>query len=813
MVDSEENRKGMCPSPKRLRDWLDDRVELSKEENRHLSECGDCQVLLDALSTSQELQVWAEVGAKGQAAQFQDEPEFRALDIEAAYASAQPFTDATQVAKAASTDAGSAGGGQQAEESCFQLSPSELQRRLPGERYQIQKILASGGAGVVYLGYDQQLSREVAIKILTRDSMRDRRRFQREAKVLAEIQHPNIVRIFDMGTLDESDAAGQQYLVMEYVSGGSLSGMQQFQDDYKRIAKQMSEAALGVHEVHQHNLIHRDLKPSNLLMDENGNLVKVADFGLARSIADGSTLVTRTGDIVGTPEYMSPEQVGGEDAFSVLTDVYGLGATLYNLLTGEPLFQGNPAAILRQVSDAAPVAPRILNPEIPIDLETICLKAIEKEPANRFASAQVLADDLLRFSEGRPIEARPVSTWTKGVRFLRSNPALGSALSISFLLGAILVIGSVTAAVIFQRQSNDLAEAVEAAEASTRKAETALKTSVEAASELLVSVTRDAELLPRTPGSQEVSRKLLERARGYFESFLETNQDNPQLKFELARAHSGMAEIAGQLGNPDQVHTASKAALRLLEELPERNSKTQLGALLLRADTLLNYGNFQYEAGEADLAIDLYQKTIQACQAGLNLAGESNASLDSEALEFRHWMALAYRGMADAEILNGKVEKTYSYLAEARKLFDGLLESDVPNNMHRQDAAAVDMTLATTAIDRGENEKAKEHLAKALELLRSIPEDEPGALRAKERIGVVYTNIGLAERRLGNSEAAIDAYDFAIAQHQQLIDLEPSVSGHRWNLIVASLNSGGPMMDQGKMEPLVARWKSLVPVL
>lgn len=814
MVDSEETRHSNCPSPQRLRGWLDGRVTLDEEESQCVSSCPKCQALLDALSTNQELRAWAEAGRETQAAHFQDEPEFKALKVsKIASAFESSNLAATHVPSPQSTAAGQSVGFQQSKDSWFHLSPGELQSRLPGERYQIQKILASGGAGVVYLGFDQQLSREVAIKILTRDSMRDRRRFQREAKVLAEIQHPNVVRIFDMGTLDESESAGQQYLVMEYVGGGPLKGIRQFQDDYKQLAKQMSEAAMGVHAVHQHELIHRDLKPSNFLLDEEGGAIKVADFGLARSVAENSTLVTRTGDIVGTPEYMSPEQVGSENMISAQTDVYGIGATLYTLLTGEPLFQGSPAAVLRQVSEATPVAPRVLNPEIPIELETICLKAIEKEPASRFATAHALSDDLLRFSQGKPVEARPVSTWTKAIRFLRSNPALGSALSIVFLLGTILVIGSATAAAIFRKQSNDLADAVEVAEASTRKAELALKTSVEAASELLVSVTRDAELLPRTPGSQEVSKKLLERARGYFEAFLSANQENPQLKFELARAQSGMAEIADQLGNPEKVHSASQEALRLLDELQQVDSVSQLDELSLRADTLLTYGNFQYDAGEADAAIDLYQKTIQACQAGLKLAGESSAPLDSLTAEFQHWTALAYRGMADAEILNGHEDKTYDYLDEARKLFDILLASAEADNIHRRDAAAVDMTLATTAIDRGENEKGKEYLAAALKLLRSIPEDEPGALQAKERIGVVYTNIGLAERRLGNSEAANDAYDVAIAQHKQLIELEPSVSGHRWNLVVASLNSGGPMMDQGKMEPLVARWKSLVPEL
>lgn len=818
-----------CPTPRTLRDWADGRNDPTPAENAHLSGCASCQSILDAFTHVPELGIFQRVDAMDRS-DFRQEIEFRNLMRSVP---ARPI-------ESTEPDLNADGNPETEEESRAatngvfgdehdRLTPEELQCRLPS-RYKIQRLLAAGGAGMVFLGYDEQLACEVAIKVLSRDSRRDRQRFQREAKILAETRHPNIVRIFDIGTLNDSRSGGgvsRQYLVMEYVGGGTADRLSR--DDratlpgqarFQRMAQLLGDAAQGVHAIHQLDLIHRDLKPSNLLITNDGDLLKVADFGLARPISTEVTMVTQTGDVVGTPEFMSPEQVSSDQNLSLATDVYGLGATLYYLLTRTLMYQGAPAAILRQIQDATPVAPRILNPEIPVDLETICLKAIEKEPESRYVSAEELAGDLQRFAAGQPIEARPVSLPTKVLRYLRRNPSLSWAVSAASILALLLLFGSVTAAFVFGRQNRALENALEQAQHSKHAAEDALEKSIEAADQLLVSVAQSAELLPRTPGSQEVSRALLERARAYFQSFLATHAENTELTFELARAHSGLAEIAARLGEPDAVHREASAALELVEQLTRTPSPDAAKVLELKADTLINYGNFHYNAGEVKTAIEQLTRALETCDAAgvTNRADETTERGEHEVVDgtsprIASLRGLALRGLADAEIVDGQEDSALEHLAQAAGLFEKLCRAFPDNSAYARDLALVDMSFATTAIDRGELTEGKDHLQSALRVLDSIEKDASGSLRVGELRGVIQTNLGLAERRMGNTAAAQIAYDAAIAQHRRLIELEPSVNEHQWNLVTATLNSGGPMLDQGQMEPLVRRWQSIVPVL
>ncbi|MEM8736243.1 MAG: serine/threonine-protein kinase, partial [Planctomycetota bacterium] len=562
---------GTCPQPSRLRDWLSGRVELDESEIKQVNSCSRCQGLLEKISAEPALASFADL-PQVESNNFENEPEFQALtplplpsesdeedaDVANGIESVgspkdREFTE-TKEDRDVSTATES--------EPLDTLSAAQLQTQLPGSRYEVQRPIASGGSGSVFLGYDTQLSREVAIKVLSRNSMRDRQRFQREAKLLADVDHPNIVRIFDFGTLDPQSAVigdEREYLVMEFVSGGTAQYLSRNAGDsskkaaFQQVAELLAQAADGLQTVHKQGLVHRDVKPSNLLISSDQSIVKVADFGLAKFADADATQLTRSGDVIGTPEYMSPEQVSVDAEVGASSDIYGLGASLYFIITETSPFKGNPTAVIRQVADVDPVAPRILNPSIPVDLETICLKAMEKEAGNRYADAAAFAADLRRFVRGEPIAARPVSTWSRTVRYLKRNPALGYAVSTAAVLALLLITGSVVVAALMGSQNRRLTKALKDAELSQAESKQALQKSIEAADQLLVSVARDTEFLPNTPGSQEVSRKLLERAQSYFESFLETNRDNPQLLFELARAQAGLAEIAHRLGEPKKV--------------------------------------------------------------------------------------------------------------------------------------------------------------------------------------------------------------------------------------------------------------------
>ena len=322
--------------------------------------------------------------------------------------------------------------------------------------YQILEVLGSGGMGIVYKAHHERLDRFVALKMIRAgDGARpqDLARFESEAKAVAAIDHNNIIKIFDIGEQD-----GLPYFSLEYLSGGSLSqrigGKPQPFDQGARIVETLARA---IHVAHEHKVIHRDLKPANVLIAADGTL-KITDFGLVKRLESDSKQ-TRSGSILGTPSYMAPEQARGESqAVGPAADQYALGAILYDLLTGRPPFQGTSVLdTLEMVRSKEPVAPSQLQPKTPRDLETICLKCLEKEVARRYPDALALAEDLRRFQAGEPILARPVSAAERLWRWCKRNRRvawLSAGLALSLL---IVTIGSVVAAVTL-RAANAVAE-------------------------------------------------------------------------------------------------------------------------------------------------------------------------------------------------------------------------------------------------------------------------------------------------------------------------------------------------------------------
>jgi serine/threonine protein kinase/WD40 repeat protein len=331
--------------------------------------------------------------------------------------------------------------------------------------YELVEEIARGGMGVVYKARQVSLNRVVALKMILTGQLAsgaDVVRFRTEAEAVASLDHPYIVSVYEVGTHEE-----QHYFTMKLIDGGSLSeslakGRWSIgtREGERRAAQLMAKVARAVHYAHQRGILHRDIKPANILLDEFGH-PHITDFGVAKRVEGGSDL-TRSGAIVGTPSYMAPEQARAEKGLSTGVDVYSLGAVLFELLTGRPPFKGDsPLNTLRQVLDCEPPRPRQIQPRLNRDLETICLKCLEKEAPQRYGSAEAFAEDLERWLAEEPIRARPSKPWERALKWARRRPAVAALMTVSSL-GAILMIALlVVSYIVVSREKQKADDALE----------------------------------------------------------------------------------------------------------------------------------------------------------------------------------------------------------------------------------------------------------------------------------------------------------------------------------------------------------------
>jgi eukaryotic-like serine/threonine-protein kinase len=326
--------------------------------------------------------------------------------------------------------------------------------QIPG--YEVESILGHGGMGVVYKATHRRLHRSVALKMLLAGdfaSPDELARFMREAEAVAALRHAHIVQVYDVG-----DFEGRPYFTMEFVEGGNLA------QKLAGVAQPAREAAAlicmladAVDAAHRAGIVHRDLKPSNILLTSDGT-PKITDFGLARRL-EGDPALTRSGARVGTPSYMSPEQARGVlGAFCPCVDIYSLGAILYETLTGRPPFQAETAAEMeRQLLAEEPMPPSRLNAKVPRDLNTICLKCLAKNPLHRYGTARELVDDLVHFSLGEPITARPIGHLERLIKWARRRPAFAAAIPVAILAVALATVGVIQ----FESRQTELRQTVQ----------------------------------------------------------------------------------------------------------------------------------------------------------------------------------------------------------------------------------------------------------------------------------------------------------------------------------------------------------------
>ncbi len=549
-------------------------------------------------------------------------------------------------------------------------------------------ILGRGGMGVVYKAVDPRLRRLVAVKKLSLGggaSSEHRARFDSEAKAAARLKHPHIVTIHAVG-----DDDGFPYLVMEYLDGGRLtdrlaSGPLAIKD----AAVLLVTLARAVQAAHDADVVHRDLKPSNILYTSNG-VPKISDFGLAKLLDDDSAR-TGTGEVLGTPSYMSPEQAEGRTRdVGPAADIYALGAILYHTLTGRPPFSGeSPLETMQLVARVEPAHPRRMRPGVPRDLETICLKCLEKQPNRRYASARELADDLERFLRREPVKARRISRPERAWRWGRRHP-WPTALAASIVL-ALLAFTAVTAQhnLALRNQIQRADRQTELARARYREARDTLRSIVER--------TGDGSL-SGSPRILDMRHDVLEKVMAFHQKILNAqDSDDPAVTLETARTLDDNGVYLVILGKYDEASRSAHRAVELYENFrkiePNNHDATLLESRCLAriavgatpgepAEARIDYGRRALALTEAVLAREPKNETARElvgmcwhnyaiALASCNHKDEALSAYDRaikarEALDHTIWKD-AKLSIARSQINQGVIQWQFGRFAEAEQ--------------------------------------------------------------------------------------------------------------------------------------------------
>jgi eukaryotic-like serine/threonine-protein kinase len=485
--------------------------------------------------------------------------------------------------------------------------------RIPG--FEIREELGRGSMAVVYLAMDLRLGRLVALKVMAVGPEADpqaRRRWRTEGKALCRVRHPNVVVLHDIGEVDS-----WFYLVLEYVPGRALTHRLERPVPRREAADLIARIAEAVHCIHEAGILHLDLKPGNILLDgEPGSPLdqvtpKVADFGISRLLSNSDrgdgTSPTAHDPCGGTPSYMAPEQISGtRDQLCPATDIHALGAILYKLLTGQHAFQGaSPIETMDQVRHQEPVSPWRLNPKVPRDLETITLKCLEKNPSQRYASADALAEDLRRWLDGRPILARPISRAEHAWRACRRRPVIA-------MLGAVLAATvMISLGWILRLYAHAEAQRVlaEAARESAEKNREAAEQNLEIAStviERLGGLVLDA-LYGSRPLEGDQLDKTASLLREQIARIRASRGFKPELLVSIGQINAQVAFRLHALGRLDEARDLLKERIDLLRECRERDPGNE-DYVWETADALRQVGIIERDAGHPEAALDYFDR-------------------------------------------------------------------------------------------------------------------------------------------------------------------------------------------------------------
>jgi serine/threonine protein kinase len=730
----------------------------------------------------------------------------------------------------------------------------------PIGRFRIVRSLGRGGCGVVLLAFDPILQREVALKLPRPEALFDddqRRRFLREARAAAGLQHPNIVPVFEA-----AEAGAVCWIASAYCPGGSLAEWLRGRGEpvpVRTAAELVAVLAGATHYLHECGLVHRDLKPSNILLEvqEKGDtpgassehavslgpsrlVPRVTDFGLAR-LLEAVPDHTRTGAVLGTPHYMAPEQAEGRNLeVGRPTDVYALGCILYELLTGQTPFRGaSDTDTLRLLLDTEPEVPSRLRRDVPRDLETICLKCLEKLTGRRYASAAALDEDLRRFLEGKPINARPVGRLEHGWRWCRRKPVAAALVATAAALVLSVISGFSASTVLWRRAVAGEAQALQnlgKEQVARQEAEDHFKM----LRELLTNNVRDRGIgFDRNLDPDPLPDALLLDADVCLTHLLRQRSEDQELRGLLA-------EVLTRLGtrrSPDESLHYYERAVDLWSHLPPAWARKPK-YLAARAGTYGVLGTAYMHQGHADRALQAYEtcfglwkELAEGNPNPDNQEGLLNAAMDLAA-------ALIDDGRSEEEVLHRfeGLRSRHELLGQGQAseaLFDfmpalRLYSTAARKNQEKEPAAGLATARETASIlvryygqpsiERShrmwlanltamvckqlrDGEAAEEAFRLAELVNRSLQKHvstTQGDHRLFVELSASWEQIGKAQGQLGKVQETLDAYRLALEAQRQACTLAPRVAEYRQTLGERFLQLGRRLCEAGRLEEATA---------
>lgn len=725
-----------CPDAELLESWLLGRLSNDEAEplEMHVLECPVCGRRADALPARDEFIDDLRVGSV--ATEMTEMPEVGRV-----------IRRLTQLPRTDTPSSGTATAVPSlASEDGF-LDPPQG----PGEigrirAFSVVKVLGHGGMGVVYQAWQSRPRRLVALK-----AGRTRLRLARqhnEPEIVARLQHPHIIPVYEVG-----EHYGVPYFTMEFMEGGSLAQRLAAAALAPRDAAELVRTlASTVDYAHQQGVVHRDLKPSNVLLTRQG-VPKIGDFGLAKELNPSGEpgAQTETGALLGTPSYMAPEQTqGGPDGSGPAVDIHALGAILYECLTGRPPYKA-PSVVetIDQVRNGEPLAPSRLVPKLPRDLQTICLKCLQKDPRKRYATARDLADDLGRFLRGEPIVARATSALERAWKWTRRRPLVAT------LAGLCLasVIGLIVAAVLYEHrlrgELDNTDRALGLAQAEGARADANYREAGETVRRMLFR-TGDPRYAA-VPRLQELRRQQVEDALAFYERIAAQQSEDPAVQADVAWGCVEAGKLHLMLGRTTQGHASLRRAIDLTTLLAQ-DRPDDVRLKMLRADALVSYVGPQ----------------------------------DDDALRLQE------EGVA---LLTQLVQNHPTTLGARSQLADGLIN------------------LGAGYMLRGRFEEALPVLVRSVELSAILAGEESTDIARSRRLARARINLAAVHRQLKHSAEALEQQALAEAELEQLRTLDPHDRDTIDGLAVIRINGAYDFRAAGKPEEAVVYVRRNVPML